>query len=290
MEIILSIFYTSLFCMFIYMMPFFKIKGVSPRVFIFVFVIKLFSAFALTLIYTYYYTDRATADIFKYFDDAKVIFQALYTKPYDYVRMVTGIGSDSPNLYHYYDTCRFWFKLIDYRLFNDNRTIIRFNAVVMVFSFGKFFVHNIFMSFLSLLGLTGIFKVFIEKYPNRKWLLLISIYLLPSILLWSSGLLKEGLLLFALGLFFYYLWNILFHKPSIGKLIGLVIMILILSIVKYYVLICLVPGILYLLLVRIVKKWHLLALSFSFFICFVFVITKIVGSLLLSHVYLVVYN
>ena len=253
MEIFLTAIYSTLFCWLVVKYRFFKIAGISPWIFVGIFFIKLLSAFVLTLVYTYYYTDRSTADIFKYFDDAKIIFSALPHKPYDYVKMVTGIDAQNPDLRHYYNDCNFWFKKFDYRLYNDNRTIIRFNAVVMLFSFGHFFVHNVFMSFLSLIGLIGIYSVFVRYYESKKWELLIGIFLLPSVLLWTSGTLKEGLVVFAFGLFFYSLWNMLFFTFKIKHLLVCLCMIFILLLAKYYVIACAVPGIIYVLSIRFLR-------------------------------------
>jgi hypothetical protein len=282
MELFLSSIYIAFFSWLILQLRFFKVEGISPWIFVGIFFIKLLSALVLTLIYTYYYTDRTTADIFKYFDDAKVIFSALHKNPVDYLKMISGIGADSANLKHYYLECNFWYKEFNYMLYNDNRTIIRFNAIIMLFSFGKFFVHNVFMSFLSLIGLMGIYRVFVSQFVSKKWELLVAIFLLPSVLLWTSGTLKEGLVMFAFGLFFYSFWYILNHRFILKHLLICFSMLFILSLAKFYVILCAVPSILFLLIKQFSKfKSSILILLFSFGICFtgLFVGRIIGGSL-----------
>ena len=280
MEIFLSSIYAAFFCYLLYKLRFFKIEGVSPFILIGIFLIKLLSALVLTLIYTYYYSDRSTADIFKYFDDAKVLFSALHHHPYDYFRMLTGFDSDSSELKHYYLQCNFWYKEYSHILYNDNRTIIRYNAFVLLFSFGKFFVHNIFTSFLSLIGLMGIFKVFVKYYPNKKYSLLIAIFLLPSVLLWTSGTLKEGIVVFAFGIFFYTLWSMLFNRFMLKYLIVCISAVFILSLAKYYVILCAVPGVIYLIGRRFFPtKSHLFLISTTIVICVVaFIIGRLFGG------------
>jgi hypothetical protein len=271
MELFLSSIYTAFFCFLILRLPFFKIKGIPSYVFVAVFLLKLIAALALTLIYTYYYKDRSTADIFKYFDDAKILFAALKHKPFDYFRMVTGIGAGSPDLKHYYLDCNYWYKKFDYMMYNDNRTIIRFNAIVLLFSFGKFFVHNVFISFLSIIGLMGIYKVFVQYYESKKMELLVAIFLLPSVLLWTSGTLKEGLVVFAFGLFFYCLWNMLYKRYRSIDLIVCLSMIFVLLLAKYYVIACAIPGILFLLGKRMFMiKNNIIAVAISLVVCFLF--------------------
>lgn len=165
-----------------------------------VFVLKLAAGTALWYIYTYYYTDRSTADIWKYFDDSAVLHRALSESPGDYLRMITGIGDDTPYIAeHYYKQMNYWYQQFDSPFFNDGRTLIRFNALLRLVSFGNYHVHTVLINFLALAGLCLLWRV---VYPAmRAWrkVLLAVIFLLPSVLFWGSGVLKEGLLWLALG-------------------------------------------------------------------------------------------
>ncbi|MBI5540065.1 MAG: hypothetical protein HY951_08405 [Bacteroidia bacterium] len=279
MEIALCIGYTLIFSFLIFKLPFFRIDNVSRKILFSLFIIKIISAFALTFIYTYYYDNRTESDIFKYFDDGKAIFSSIHNNPVDYLRMITGIGSDAPHLEQYYKIANFWYKEFDYNLYNDNRTIIRFNAIVMLFSFGYFNVHNIFMAFISFTGLTAIFKVFYPYFIQKRNALLFSIFLIPSVLLWTSGVLKEGILMFALGFLVYYVNKLLFKKFSTKYLILLILVIALLFLSKFYVLLAAIPGLLCIVTLRFFKKLpslpivagiHILIISVFFFFHFIF--------------------
>ena len=87
-EFLLSIFYFILFCFIISKISFFKDNHIPRYWFIAIFGIKVIVSIFLTLIYTKYYTDRDTADIFKYFDDSFVIFKAIATNPIDYFKII----------------------------------------------------------------------------------------------------------------------------------------------------------------------------------------------------------
>ena len=280
MEIFLSSIYALILAYIILKSKFFKIADMNPMLFVAIFFVKLIAAMALTWIYTCYYTDRSTADIYKYFDDGKMIFSAFKHHPYDYFRMITGINSDAPELKHYYLDCNHWFKKFDYMMYNDNRTIIRFNAFVMLFSFGNFFVHNVLMSFLSLVGLTAVFKVFVTRYPEKRIELLLVIFLLPSTLLWTSAALKEGLVVFALGLFFYALWQILYDKFKIKYMVICITMFYILILAKYYVIACAAPGFLFLVLKKYFpnKRSWILLLSIALFCLAIIIAGHLAGG------------
>lgn len=244
-------------------MRFFQVLGVPGYILPLLFIIKVIAGIALVFIYSYFYSDRETSDIFKYFDDGNILFSAIYNNPMDYLRMLTGIDANSQDLKPYYNSMNNWFKEFNYDLYNDNRTIIRVNAFFRLFSFGSIHVHNIFMSFLAFIGLTGIFKTFNRYYPQKRLLLIVAIFLLPSVLLWTSGALKEGIVICALGLIFYCIYRLIGKNKRITNSIILIICLVILFYIKIYVLISLIPAIIFLLWFNFSKKKKYIFLKFA---------------------------
>ncbi|MBE9469158.1 MAG: hypothetical protein IMY72_12670 [Bacteroidetes bacterium] len=259
MGIILTILYTAIFVLLIYKINFFNIDGISKKTLSAIFILKILAGIFLILIYKYYYHTRSNADIFKYFDDGNIIFSAIYNNPIDYLRMISGIDANSPHLMKYYDSACFWIKNFNYDLYNDNRTVIRFNAIVRLFSFGYISVHTVFMCFFSFTGLTAIFKLFYQFFKNKKIGFIIAIYFVPSVILWSSGILKEGLLIFAFGLMLYSFMKLLDKKLKIKYFIVFIGSIFLLLISKFYVLIAAIPGLIFLLWVKTTNNKNLFA-------------------------------
>ncbi|MBL0330218.1 MAG: hypothetical protein IPP64_12550 [Bacteroidetes bacterium] len=220
-------------------MSFFDVDGISKRMFSLLFILKVIFGVSLWAIYTFYYTDRATADIYKYFDDSEVIFNTLKTNPIDYFKLLFGIGNNTPAFDHYYTEMNYWARKVDSSIYNDSHTIIRFNALVRLFSFGYYNVHTVVICFLSLIGLTAIYKTFVNQLLDKKRELLFAVFLLPSVLFWGSGVLKEGLILFALGLLIYYS-DKLFSKKAILICIATA---LLLAFSKFYVWLAIFPSI-----------------------------------------------
>ena len=134
LEVLLVAAYASFFLFLISRMKFFECEGISRKTIQCVFILKIFFGFCLYLIYTYYYTDRSTADIYKYFDDSKVLFDALFIHPKDYFQMLFGIDNDAPYFDVYYNQMNHWYREYDSNLYNDSHTIIRFNAAVRLLS------------------------------------------------------------------------------------------------------------------------------------------------------------
>ena len=272
MEIILTLFYAFLFGFIILKSNFFKGMVFPPRVFAGVFILKICIGFVLYLIYTIHYQDRAATDIFKYFDDSYYMTEALWNKPADFFKMLFGYKNDSTYFNEmYYDKMNNWFRAYKSSMYNDSHAIIRFNAVVRIFSLGYYHVHTVFFCFLSLIGLTALYKAILLEYKAKQKLLFLVIFLLPSVLLWGSGVLKEGLMFFGLGFLILSLFHI---NRSKGKnihywLLFIVGLMLLLFQVKFYVLAAFLTGI---IAFSIVKQTRFKSIWLSYLIAFIAVV------------------
>lgn len=249
LEIALSAGYTALFVFLIARLSFFRELGVSIRWVQLAFVFKVMSGVLLYLIYTRYYSDRSTADIFKYFDDSSVMFNAAFDKPLDFIRMMTGIGNDSAYFNKtYYSVMNHWNRPYGAAMSNDTHSIIRFNALARFFSLGYYNVHSVILNFLSLIGLSGIFLFLKRLVPSHKRILFLVVFFLPGVLFWGSGVLKEGLLFFGLGTLLYSFTRFISEDGRLrkgGYWWGGVLMIAMffLTTVKPYALLAIFPGI-----------------------------------------------
>ncbi len=283
MSYLLLLLYTALILLFIYYSKFYQSAILPKNIVASIFILKFIGGVIVYIVYTKYYGGRSTSDIFKYFDDGNIIYSSLWQNPVDYFRMVTGIGGDAPHLIKYYDTCGSWIKNFNYGLFNDNRTVIRFNAVARLFSLGNIHIHTLFMSFISFTGLWGIYKLFEHKllkanYPAnniykpttsnsadyntkngftiQKWLLPIVVFFFPSVYFWTSGILKEGILMFAFGMLLYHFFQLLESPQKTKHIIWIGIAAPLLLISKFYILVAALPGLLFVLIIRYWGKKH----------------------------------
>lgn len=270
MEIVWSLPYLALLIWLVPKIPFFRQSGLSTLGLRLFFGLKAITGVGLILVYSYYYPP-GSADVFNYFEDGQILFSALTTEPLDYFRMVTGIGSDAPHLMYYYDQMSFWLKDFNYNLFNDNKTVIRFNALVMLFSFKNIYVHTYFMNLFSLAGLVGIFRFLHQIIRTSKSIALIVVVLPPSLLFWGSGLLKEGIVIFALGILLYAITKIINHPGKLSPYLALIFALALFSISKFYVLFAILPALIsYFIARKTGKNWlsfvgiHLVLLALIF--------------------------
>ena len=126
--------------------------------------------------------------------------------------------------------------------------------VFFPFSFGNIYVHNVFINFISLIGLTTIFKAFKPFLHHKEKVLFYLLALIPSILFWGSGLLKESIIFFALGLFFLNLFR-LSQQFKLVYLGYLLLSVLLIIYTKFYLLVALsIPVLGYVINVYLKRK------------------------------------
>jgi hypothetical protein len=244
--IFLAIGYTFLLLLLMRQMHFFNaIPGLPLRRVATLFLLKIAAGTLLWWIYTTIYTDRLTADIFKYFDDSAIMFSALPEKPSDYLQMLFGIRNDTPYFSEeYYMKMNNWFRQYESNVYNDAHTVIRFNALVRSVSFGEYHVHTVVAAFLSLTGMVGLYRAFVRMLAGRETALMIAVFLLPSVLFWASGAIKESLLFFGMGMLVHQVFRMLDGRFAWSGLLVLLLSILLLFYLKIYVLMSLIPSLL----------------------------------------------
>ncbi|MGQ0827029.1 MAG: hypothetical protein ACT4ON_01415 [Bacteroidota bacterium] len=233
MPVLLPILYALLFIFLIYKINFFTLPSISRNAIAAVFIFKIIAGTFLWWLYTYHYPG---ADLLDYFNDGKTLFNVLLRDPGLFFQIVFQ-GASFPKLHSWNDS-------FEHILYNDAHTMIVLNTLLHFFSLGHFHVHTVFMCFLSIIGLTALFRSFLPFFENGKKILFAAVFLIPSVLFWSSGVLKEGLLFFGMGMFLYAT-NCGFRTTyHLKQLVVILVSITLLLLVKFYVLIALLPGLL----------------------------------------------
>lgn len=174
-----------------------------------IFLLKVLCGVVFWYIYTFHYGDRDKADIYKYFDDSKIMFDALRTNTSDFLRMFFGFDSDPRFQREYYSHMHIWTPQFENTASIENHSMIRLNVIFRFFSLGYYQVHNIFINLLSFAGLLALYKTFEGYAVGKRKLLFLAICLLPGVLFWGSGVIRESFILFAMGFSVYYLHKLL---------------------------------------------------------------------------------
>ncbi len=235
-------FYIILFSIIILKAEFFRLPAFGPYTTIYLFYLKLICAVALWYLYSHISAQRFTSDIFKHFDDGVILYNRIHKSPGDFIKMITGIHDSDPAIHAIYAQMNSWANGNQSLFYDNSHFIIRLNALFMLLSLGHYGVHVIFMCFLSLTGLVLIYKRFYRVCSNTRIGLLAAIFLFPSVLLWSSGIIKEPIVFAGMGLLLYYFDNLMQSRGN--KLKNIILTLLGIVIIfenKSYAAICVLP-------------------------------------------------
>lgn len=231
MDILLVIFYTILFCFVIGSKKVFRAEGLSKLFLISVFLLKCLAGIAYCYLHIQKYNG---GDTLQYFNDSNIIFNTLFEDPKKYFYLTFGPNGGTPPEYlkEYINAMGYWGDTGAYM-------VVRFNALVHLFSFGNFYVHSVFASFISLTGLFWLYKAVIRTTKYNFWFK-VGTFLIPSVVFWTSGVHKESLLAFGLGLFFLSIVQL--KKQFIKNLLLVILSAIFIFLVRDYILMLLIPG------------------------------------------------
>lgn len=268
---ILFLGYFGLFIWIINRVSFFRFSTLPKWISAALFCLKVGAGFALYYIYTFYYTDHEHSDTWKYFNDAKSIYSWCFDQPKIGWRFLWGIDLNTPELQPFIDQLHGWTNPYTYGLSHDGPTIVRINLIMMFFSGGFYPIHILFMCFLSLAGLRALHRVFESRMAATPWITVGLLFLAPSLLFWSSGVLKEAPLIGALGFLWWSFDELLHGKKTILVFVKLLLAIYLMYWLKEYVLLCCLPALFFLLVLKIgkgIKPLYVFLLTQSIVILF----------------------
>lgn len=202
LHVLLYAVYLLLFIQLIRKADFFSIPNVPRKRLVFYFLLKVVAGILLTTVYTHYYTDTAKTDIYRYFNDSQVISPVLFKDPVAWLKIMTGCGIEKPDVFKYVLPTQY-FSHPDSDFVTNNTFIIRLNVVLNYFSINNIYINTLFFNFILFASLTLFISALSHYFSGFVSLLFVPFFLLPATLFWSSGLLKEALLLSGLAVWWY---------------------------------------------------------------------------------------
>jgi len=171
------------------------------------FALKVVGAIALCNFYGKL-EDRAYSDIFKYYDDGQLIKQAIKDKPALFFKLVFLSSSDDLDYQNVAFECGNWESEKKGNQFRGNRLMIRLNALLSFIFGSNYYLHVLIFTLLSFLGILMIVKSINSSNKILNSVALCVLTFSPSLLFWTSGVLKESILIFLIGLLFFHLRKI----------------------------------------------------------------------------------
>lgn len=235
MEIAIFILYLAFFCYILSTVPFFKTSGIGTLTLIILFIIKILAGFAYAKFYTLpkYYQG---SDTWRFYRLSRDETRVLLHNPTNFLKDLFSSGySQRGNIFSGENT--YWNDL-------KSNVIIKLMAVFNVLTNSSYYTNIIFFNFLFLFGLVALFRVFYQRFPREKTLIIWGLFLVPSTLFWCSGIHKDGLILSAAGIIIYVFNNYIKDGFSAKRTLILVLGLLVIFTLRNYVVFALFPALL----------------------------------------------
>lgn len=179
--------------------------------------LKLAAGLALGWVYFYHYE---AGDTLAYHHDASIASELAFVNISGYLDFIINPGSGA----------------VDSLIFaNQPRALLmsKVISVVYVFAFRNYWLSSLFFSFFSFAGMWFLANCMVVRFNLHKTAVAAALLFFPSIVFWSSGILKESVMMGALG---FVVYSYLKLSQKIRLVPGLLCLgsILLIWFLKYY--------------------------------------------------------
>lgn len=212
-------------------------------------ILKIIGSFGFCYVYINVYKGGDTVN---YFESARAFSNLFFENNSDFRSVYFSSGSPE-NFYKFSPNTGYPWEYMYYE--SKTLFVIKIATPIVILSFNSFVLATFLFSVLSYFGIWKAYEVFISYYPKHSKALFYSFIAVPSVIFWGSGILKDTITLSA-TCWFFYLFNELFilKKIEIKKIIYLCISIVCILFIKSYILISLMPGVIFWLLYGKITK------------------------------------
>lgn len=147
--------------------------------------------------------------------------------------------------------------------------LFKFIAILDLITRGNFYLNSVLFSSIVFFGNIAFYRIYIDMYRSHKLKVLVSCFLLPSLLLYTSCVHKDGLVFLCIGIISFILYSFL-KNGRIRKAKAypaLAICILTIFLFRNYVLVALLPAMCTALLAKRLpyRRIVIYAVSYSLF-------------------------
>jgi hypothetical protein len=230
---VLFLIYLGLFSWLLTKSRFVANAGLSAKVIITLFVVKVITG----CVHAWLLMRLSNLpDTMVFHKEGLIEYYLLFNNPKEYFSNIFRSGYDSGFAGLFSSTNSYWNDL-------TSNLIIKFLSICDIFSFGNYNVNVIFYNFVIFFGAIGLYRVFNTIYTNKSNLLVVTCFLLPSLLFFSSTIHKEGLILAAIGILVFNTYTAL-HKTGFTpkRIIYILLALCFIFLQRNYVLIAILPA------------------------------------------------
>ncbi len=225
--------YLILFCWLLTKIRFIVSSGLGNRTIIILFLLKILAGIANAWITLYHYqgTDSAFFHI-----QGIAEYHLLFTEPAKYLSNIFDHNNTTSFTSIFDTTDSFWNNL-------RSNIIIKLLSIFDIFSGCNYFINSLFYNFLVFFGSISIYKIFIQLFPGKRNIIIVTVFLLPSFIYFTSGIHRDGLIFLALAIVCYNMFQILRCKAfTYIRVIYVLAALLLVFVLRNFVFIALIPA------------------------------------------------
>lgn len=233
MNYLLFFIYLAVFCWLLTKIKFIRNAKLGNRTIIILFLFRVLAGMAYGWVSMYYYP---VSDSVGFHVEGVAEYHLLLSDPADYLtNLFTHTGNRSYTAL-FDSTDSFWNNL-------RSNIIIKLLSVFDVFTNHNYFINILFYNFLVFFGSISLYRIFIQIFPERKNTLLVTLFLLPSFLYFTSGIHRDGLIFLSLGIVCYNMFCMLKKEGTlIIRLLLVCFGISLIFLLRNFVFIVLIPA------------------------------------------------
>ena len=189
--------------------------------------LKLVAGVLLGVLYIHHYQ---LGDTIQYFHDARIMAWVAYRSPLEYIDLIFTNTLD-PDIWEEFTLSS------QPRAFFTAKVLSVFN----ILTFNSYWMSSLYFSLFSFLGLWYLADKISTYFPGTKTAAAVAFLFFPSMVLWSSGIIKESIAIGALGFISGIVLETIHYKRIRYRVLWLIPLLVVMFSVKYYYAVALIP-------------------------------------------------
>lgn len=204
---------------------------------------KLFGAIFYALIYIFYY--QGFGDTFAYYSSIQEVLNTYHQDPLMPFQIIHDISrfQESNRAFNF-----MYFSM------EETYTVVRLGVPLAMLSCNSFIITTMLFGLVSFTGSWALFRTLVRIYPRYPLQMAISALFIPSVVFFGSPLLKDTVMIFAVGWMFYSVYHLfILRRKILFSLVMIAYCTWLIVSIKVYILLGLGPAIFYWILTEIPK-------------------------------------
>ena len=216
-------------------------QELSPNWYFQGFVFKVVFAYAFALVYFFYY---AGGDTIAYFSNGLIMQRLLADNPAGFAKLFLSPSVTWSDYFAYFNHYT-GYPEMSLCLKGNNFMVVKFATVLNIAGLNNFFATSMIFGAIAYQFVWKLYRTFCTILPGNDKLLGITFLFFPSFVFWSSGIMKDTICMASMAPVVYAFHQVfILKKKRLSGALSIAVASYMLLIIKPYLLLALVPGLL----------------------------------------------